>query len=394
MAELDRCVKCGMCLPECPTYRLEATENESPRGRLALIEGLVKGRLQADAPLIRHLDNCLTCRRCERVCPSQVRYGFLIDQARVRLAAHPPGKAPGWMHNPTALRWGTQLARALPTALSRPFGRLHRMHLTARALPATRAAPRAGTYPSLHAAARGTVGLFAGCTGDALQGGALHAAVALLQHSGFDVSVPPQATCCGALSWHAGDAAGAARLTDATRAAFDHPLDAVISIASGCGNQLDAYQPALRAPHRDICRFLLEHGGLGPRDLRPLAQQVLLHTPCSVENVYRGGHWAAALLQRIPQLEVVAVGETGQCCGAAGDYMLRHAAAAARLRQPIVDAAAAAQARILLTGNIGCAMHLAAGLRQAGSEVEVLHPVELLARQLRGRAGEDHQPVD
>ena len=391
-AELDRCVKCGMCLPECPTYRLDATENESPRGRLALIEGLVKGQIGADEPLIRHLDNCLTCRRCERVCPSLVRYGLLIDQARARLAGRSTARPPSWMHHPSALRWGSQLARALPGALSQPFGRLHRLHRLARALSPP-PAPAPGTYASRQPARRGAVGLFFGCTGAAQQGGALQAALVLLRHSGFDVYVPPRATCCGALSRHAGDLETADRLAEATRAAFDRPLDAVVSIASGCGNLLDAYQPGLRAPHHDICAFLLDRGSLAATDFLPLPQQVLLHTPCSVENVYRGGNWARALLQHIPQIEVLPVGEPGQCCGAAGDYMLRRPEAAARLRQPLIDAVTAAQAHFLLTSNVGCAMHLADGLRQAGIEVALRHPVELLAAQLRSRAGEGDAPA-
>ncbi|MGB5775049.1 MAG: (Fe-S)-binding protein, partial [Sedimenticolaceae bacterium] len=247
-------------------------------------------------------------------------------------------------------------------------------------------APPAGDYAPLNGTARGRVGLFLGCASAAQQGGALRAALQLLRYAGFRVSIPAQAGCCGALSMHSGDPRRAAQLADTNRAAFDASLDAVVSIASGCGIHLDDYHPPLPTGHFDINRFLLEQGDLRAADFTPLADKALVHTPCSMENVYRGGGWVDALLTLIPELAFRAVGEAGQCCGSAGDYMLRHPNLAARLRAPILEASAAHDARILLTSNVGCAMHLAAGLRARGSNIEVLHPVELLARQLRKTA--------
>ncbi len=384
-SDLDRCVKCGMCLPECPTYRLETNENESPRGRLALIEGLSSGLLRADSALIGHLDNCLACRRCERVCPSQVPYGRLIDAARERLFADRKPRLTDVIRNPAVLRAGFRVARTIPAVLSRPFGTLHRMHEIARALPATAAAPTPGDYAPDTGQTRGHVGLFPGCIGNVQQSGGLAAALRLLLHAGYRVSVPKAAVCCGALAQHAGDAAGARRLATINRAAFGQELDAVVSLASGCGIHLDAYRPPLAAQHLDISRFLLEHAGLQPDDFAPLPVSAGLHTACSVENVYQGAQWARALLDLIPELRMTAVGESGQCCGAAGDYMLRRPQTAANLRAPVIEQTMSAGHALLVTSNVGCAMHLAAGLRERDAQVEVLHPVELLARQLLGR---------
>jgi glycolate oxidase iron-sulfur subunit len=385
-SDLDRCVKCGMCLPECPTYRLETNENESPRGRLALIEGLTSGRLRADSALIRHLDNCLACRRCERVCPSQVPYGRLIDAARERLFADRKPRLTDLIRNPTVLRAGIRIGRTVPEVLSRPFGTLHRMHEIARALPVTAAAPGPGDYVPDTGQTRGHIGLFTGCIGKVQQSGALVAALRLLLHAGYRVSVPKAAACCGALAQHAGDTADARRLATMNREAFGGELDAVVSLASGCGIHLDGYRPPLAAPHLDIVRFLLEHAGLCADDFAPLPVSAGLHTACSVENVYRGAQWARALLELIPELRLVAVGESGQCCGAAGDYMLRRPQTAASLRAPVIEQTIAGGHALLVTANVGCAMHLAAGMRERGGQIEVLHPVELLARQLL-----DHQ---
>ena len=93
---------------------------------------------------------------------------------------------------------------------------------------------------------------------------------------------------------------------------------------------------------------------------------------------------ARGLLDLIPQIEIVPLGEAGQCCGAAGDYMLRRPDTAERLRQPLLDRIPAGEPLILLTGNVGCAIQLADGLRAREQSIELLHPIELLARQLRG----------
>src|SRR5690349_23402530 len=85
LADADKCVKCALCLPHCPTYRVTRDEGESPRGRIALMQGLATGALKPTPRLAAHLDHCLSCRACEAVCPAEVPYGRLIDAARQAL---------------------------------------------------------------------------------------------------------------------------------------------------------------------------------------------------------------------------------------------------------------------------------------------------------------------
>lgn len=90
LQKTDRCVMCGLCLPHCPTYVKTRNEGESPRGRIALMQGLFSGRLELTEHLEAHLDHCLACRTCEAVCPSGVPYGELIDAARAEIESRRP----------------------------------------------------------------------------------------------------------------------------------------------------------------------------------------------------------------------------------------------------------------------------------------------------------------
>ena len=94
-ARLRECVHCGLCLNACPTYLELGTEMDSPRGRIYLISGLADGTLALDADVVRHLDLCLGCRACETACPSGVRYGSIIEEARAYVERYAPAAVGG-----------------------------------------------------------------------------------------------------------------------------------------------------------------------------------------------------------------------------------------------------------------------------------------------------------
>ena len=390
---------CGLCLPRCPTYRLFGIESESPRGRIALMGALAGGKLPPTAQLKRHLEHCLMCRACEASCPAGVPFGKLMETARELLRSGEPQPKPAGnlellRRLSPALRL-YQLSGIQKVARGARLPRLLGLDELERLLPRSSYRPRLREHYPATGERKGTVGLFTGCVVPLLDGETLTSSIRLLTRLGYDVAIPRGQGCCGALQRHAGRADLAYREALDNLAAFPlDELDAVVYVTSGCGPELLEYErmtglsPARRqraammsSKVMEISRFLA--GIDWPRGLRPapLEHTVALHTPCSQRWISPKGDPSRDILERVPHLEVVPLPASRHCCGAAGEYMLRHPEIAARLLEPYLEDLQRLQPRFLVSSNIGCSLHIGAALREAGSTLELLHPVTLLARQ-------------
>jgi glycolate oxidase iron-sulfur subunit len=390
----DQCVLCGLCLPVCPTYRVGRTEVESPRGRISLIKALAAGTLAPEPATTAHLDHCLGCLSCERACPSGVQYGQLIDRHRQATAA-PPDRLQrfiyGLIAKPRRLQQLARLSHAL--RLSRWLSPLARGIRTKRTgiaqmiakIPSLPALPPQRVARESPQGTRGTVGLFLGCIASAFDRDTHAAARILLNALGYRVVEPPTQGCCGALPQHAGHTDVAATLAAATRDAFvGARVDTLLVSASGCyGTLRDLTFADSGIAVREIGEFLAADAALSTLTFEPLKRKAALHRPCSLDNRVRAGAATRSLLQHIPHLDIAELPPQPRCCGAGGSHFLRHPEIAEPLRDEQLDQVDALDADLLLTSNIGCRLHLADGLRARGGRIEVLHPITLLARQLK-----------
>lgn len=398
---------CGLCLPHCPTYLKTRDEGESPRGRIALMQGLTSGRLELSARLEAHLDHCLGCRACEAACPSGVPYGELIDAVRADIEAR--RVRPLRQRVARNLLAGIVLDKRLGQVLG-VLLHVYRGSGLQRLLRWTGLLSRFGLasldrlvnpFPVPHSwkpyyppktEERGQIALFTGCVANAVDQATLRATVNVLTRLGIGVHVPSSQACCGALHLHAGKPEEARALARRNLAAFV-PLhvDAVLFAASSCGAQLTEYPmlldedgPAAQfsSAVKDAIPFLNSLEWPEHVQLAPLPARVAVHEPCSVTHVLRRPGQAQALLSRIPDIELVPLPENSRCCGAAGSYMITQPEMAQALLADKLAHLGRVAPAILATSNLGCALHLLAGIREAGLDIEVVHPIALIERQM------------
>lgn len=392
----DQCVMCGLCIPHCPTYHLEPVEAESPRGRIALARALATGSIEPTPRALDHLDHCLGCLSCQKVCPSNVDYEQILVRSRALLIDVPrpahsrlPRLLRTLLRDPIRLTALARLATRLQAGrwlpgLARWFPAGSAWRRIASAQPASPPRLRLASPAEPFVSTRGRVALFRGCVASVHDRDTQAAATRLLQALGYEVVEATGTHCCGALARHHGAVESAAHTAAATRKALlATGADTVLVTASGCFADLRdevAAGTALRVV--DAQAFIAAAPGSGALRFRPLRQRAALHLPCTQVNVVGATTDIRALLQRIPELELTTLPEQPRCCGAAGSYFLEQPALADRLRNEKLDQAERLQPDVLLTTNIGCRLHLGNGLRDRGSRVVVRHPLTLLAEQL------------
>jgi glycolate oxidase iron-sulfur subunit len=400
----DTCIRCGLCLPSCPTYLETMTETSGPRGRISLIKAVGERQLDLlSAGFLEQMSQCLDCRACEAACPSGVRYGQLIETARTQIRR---AQAPAQTPRARALhRFLLQTLFARIDLMRAAAGLLRfaqRTHLTSLAglFGLGRAAKLAPAIPDRFfvaqdqrieaSSARGLAFLHAGCVMSAAFAPVHEATLRMLQRAGLSIVVPRDQGCCGAVAVHAGEMDFGRALAKRNILAFERSgADVYVTNAAGCGSALKEY-PQLFAGDpdwsgraesfsqrvRDVTE-VLDAMELAAPD-HPIDATVTYQEPCHLVHAQRVSGAPRRLLAKIPGLRLVEMDESALCCGGAGIYNLTQPEMAARLQRRKVAAIERTGASIVATANPGCALQVTAGLRDARRRTTVKHIVELL----------------
>jgi glycolate oxidase iron-sulfur subunit len=400
----SRCIRCGLCLPSCPTYLETLTETSSPRGRISLIKAVGEERLDVlSEGFVEQMWQCLDCRACEAVCPSGVRYGQLVETARAQIRrAQEPAEPrhtrrlrgfllrslfgrPDLMRRVAAILRFAQRSGLVSLAGLLGMGRIAKL---APRIDRQFFIARDQRIDTEHPA--GVAFLHAGCIMPLAFSAVHDATIRMLVRAQLSVVVPSDQGCCGAIALHAGEMEFARKLAKRNIAAFERSgADVYVVNAAGCGSALKEYAELLAGDStwaerarrfsqrvRDVTEVL--DAVQLPLPSRRLEATVTYQEPCHLVHAQRVSIAPRRLLAKIPGLRLAEMEESAVCCGSAGIYNLTQPEMADRLARRKVGAIKRTGARIVATANPGCSLHVGAALRCAGYDARVRHVVELL----------------
>jgi len=402
------CIRCGLCLAVCPTYREHLSETTSPRGRVALARKGLEGDLGLSPNLFEQMEACFDCMACDEICPVGIHPAQLVMEMRYLQEQRQPKPWKKWLFEKLVPQPGRLELATWPLRLYEWSGLQRLVHAVGLGrllpgkfrsmeamLPHQPRTPMRRRLPEI-TAAQGTalhkVGFFLGCAQSLLFADESAASVRVLARNGCEVVTPKDTVCCGMPALAFGKVKQVRQQAQHNIDLFEKAgAEFIITDCATCGSTLKDYgklladdpgwagrAAAFSARVRDISEFLLELPLKKPKGR--IEARVTYHDPC---HLRRGqGVWKQPrqLLQMIDGVEFVELPEADWCCGSAGSQLITHYETSLKVLKRKTDNLAGTQANYIASGCPGCQMQLRVGIDRAGLDVKVVHPIELLDR--------------
>lgn len=410
--DVNHCIRCGLCLSVCPTYKESLRETESPRGRVALVTKALQSELTLTDNFIDHMYKCLACLACNDICPVGIKPAdlclgarYVIHQARPQPFFKPwvfrglfPRTGllelmtrPVALYDRSGLRKVVNMVRVtglLPAQL-RDMERMLPGHLALRV-----ARQQIPDVMPARGERRAHVAYFLGCIQGVMMADGCKATVEVLAENGCDVVTPKNVKCCGMPMVGYGD-------KEEARAMARHNIDlflglnvdAIIADCATCGSSLKEYahwlagDPAyaerareFSAKVRDVSEFLVELGIRPPKG--KVEATVTYHDPCHLCRA-QGVRKQPREMLRAAGATLVEMAGADTCCGSAGTQVVTHYQTSVGVLERKMDNVAATGAEIIASGCPGCQMQLGLGAKRRGLKVRVVHPSQILAQAYR-----------
>ena len=417
---MQQCMHCGMCLATCPTYDLTKLERSSPRGRIRMIRSVARGEMELSPLFAEEMNFCLDCQACETACPAGVKYGQMVEAARVvvdeagygsklaliikRFALRKVVASRNGLKFVSRLLWiyqkiGLQkLVRA--TGILKIFSKnLSEIEKLSPVIADKFSDKQIKEIELPNVEVKFKTAFHYGCLMNTMFADINMDTIDVLKECGCQVITPQDQVCCGSLMGHNGDMEFALKLARKNIDAFEkQDYDFLISNSAGCGAFMKDYAHLLKddpdyaekakqfsSKVKDITEFFAEQKPEFNFKSNIDPELVTYHDACHLAHAQKVTSQPREVIKSLPGVNYTELEEASWCCGSAGIYnVVRYDDAIKQLERKMKNIKNT-NAKVVLTGNPGCMGQIKHGTQKFNVDVEVLHPVTLIKRLLKSK---------
>ena len=415
---LQQCIHCGMCLATCPTYDITKLERSSPRGRIKMIKSVARGEMEMSRIFADEMNFCLDCQACETACPAGVKYGRMVETARVVIDNTKYVSKFGVEIKRFALRkivasrnglkFVSRLLRLYQkiglqklvrsTGILKVFSRnLAEIETLSPTIAEKFSDTQIKEIEMPNGAVKYKTAFHFGCLMNTMFADINIDTIDVLKECGCKIITPHDQVCCGSLMGHNGDMDFALQLARKNIDAFEkHDYDYLISNSAGCGAFMKDYAHLLEddsayaekakrfsSKVKDVMEFFSEQKPELKFNLELEPELTTYHDACHLIHAQKVSTQPREVIKSLPGVEYTELEEASWCCGSAGIYnVVRYDDAVKQLERKMNNIKNT-KAKTVLTGNPGCMGQIKHGTKKFNVDVEVLHPVTLIKRFLK-----------
>jgi len=244
------------------------------------------------------------------------------------------------------------------------------------------------------------IGLFVPCYVDQFYPQVAVATLELLERLGCSVEYVKDQTCCGQPMANSGferESLDCARLFLKNFSGFDH----VVTPSGSCALFVKHHYGALgdsdevrqlRASVMELSEFLVDVLKK-PVGAAAFPHRVGLHQSCyglrglrlgsSSERFETPHNKVRSLLESVPELKLVDLARTDECCGFGGTFAVKEEALSVAMGNDRIADHESAGAEYITGADVSCLMHLEGLIHRQGRKLRVVHFAEILNGSIR-----------
>ena len=401
---VDRCNKCGLCIPACPVYQQVLMEAASPRGKVQLVKSYLEGDVELSKRFKEIILTCLLCENCVVNCPSGVRHDHVFTDLRTALIKK---HGLSWkkqiifriLTNEKLLRSSQIFAKLGRNWLLETFAKSMRIgNIPVEKLPKVNPKPFRDRFDGVilpEGEPKGWVYYFTGCFTNYFAEDVGQAVVNILKKLQYQIEIPSRQDCCGIAPILSGEADipfSNVEKNIATMAREE--IQTVLVDCATCGaafkkeyvallkrKGMDTTQAEiLKNKTFDVLEYVAERVHLlpFPKNGGKEKIRVTYHDPCHLNRSQGITSQPRQVLKSLPGVTLVEMRDPQRCCGGGGSFSFYNYDLSKQISRRKVEDIEATQASVVVTGCPGCMLQLKDQLGQRGSSVEVKHLIQLV----------------